>query len=229
VSSKSVTLDVEGALTRSRRSEEFDAVFDRVWEPSVRLASRLVGPDEAEDIAVEAFARALERWNKVRSLPHLDAWLLRVTTNVALDRLRRTRRQPASLDVAQPAAPEKEIRGLSLTVRNEGEKAFRTRVAEPIEASIVVPGTRNVVATSRYGVNQTLHTVEVEPGREERIAVSAGLTPCGLPNGFALPAGRYALRAGLGPDDRPGSSSRFVWTRPRCGRPIPTLAAPSRS
>jgi RNA polymerase sigma factor (sigma-70 family) len=52
----------------------------------------MVGEAESEDVAVEAFARALERWKTVEGLAHLDPWILRVTTNVALDRLRRSRR-----------------------------------------------------------------------------------------------------------------------------------------
>src|SRR6266852_4991238 len=86
-------------------SLEFEALFDRLWRNSVRLAERLVGTGDAEDVAVEAFARALERWERVRRLPHLDAWVLRVTTNAAIDRLRRTRRT-VSPDRAEVVSPE---------------------------------------------------------------------------------------------------------------------------
>ena len=85
-------------------SLEFEALFDRLWRKSVRLAERLVGTGDAEDVAVEAFARALERWERVRRLPHLDAWMLRVTTNAALDTLRRTRRT-VSVDRAEVVSP----------------------------------------------------------------------------------------------------------------------------
>jgi len=78
-------------VTSTLRSEQFDVFFDRMWKPSVGLASRIVGSADAQDMAVEAFARALDRWDRVCDLPHLDAWLLRVTTNVALDRLRHAR------------------------------------------------------------------------------------------------------------------------------------------
>jgi DNA-directed RNA polymerase specialized sigma24 family protein len=56
------------------RPEAFDAFFDRMWPPCVRLARRVVGDSDAEDVAVEAFARALERWRKVGGLAYLDAW-----------------------------------------------------------------------------------------------------------------------------------------------------------
>jgi DNA-directed RNA polymerase specialized sigma24 family protein len=61
------------------RPEAFDALFDRMWPTTVGLARRLVGSSDAEDVAVEAFARALERWSSVRRHANVDAWLLRVS------------------------------------------------------------------------------------------------------------------------------------------------------
>ena len=49
-------------------------------------------PGAAEDVAAEAMVRTYARWDQVRGLPYRDAWVLRVTTNLALDALRR--RQP---------------------------------------------------------------------------------------------------------------------------------------
>jgi RNA polymerase sigma factor (sigma-70 family) len=45
-------------------------------------------------------ARAYARWPKVSGLPYRDGWLLKVTTNLAIDRLRRRRPEvaPASGD-----------------------------------------------------------------------------------------------------------------------------------
>jgi RNA polymerase sigma factor (sigma-70 family) len=73
---------------------EFEELFDKLFEPAVRLAERVVGPDAAEDVAVEAFARTLRAWGKVRNLPYRDAWVLRVTSNAAIDVVRKTRRHP---------------------------------------------------------------------------------------------------------------------------------------
>lgn len=67
----------------------FDALFGRAR----RVAWRIVGDSaEAEDVAAEAFARAFARWRKVRRLPYREAWILRVTANLAIDVVRR--RQP---------------------------------------------------------------------------------------------------------------------------------------
>ena len=68
----------------------FEEAFDDLFPRAVRLASRLLGDRAAaEDVAAEAMARAYARWPKVSGLPYRDGWLLKVTTNLAIDRLRR--------------------------------------------------------------------------------------------------------------------------------------------
>jgi RNA polymerase sigma factor (sigma-70 family) len=84
--------------------DEYDAYFRRVMPRALVVAYRLVGErGTAEDVAVEALGRAFADWERVRDLPHRDAWALRVTANVALDELRRRKRQRAAalLPVAQ--------------------------------------------------------------------------------------------------------------------------------
>jgi RNA polymerase sigma-70 factor (ECF subfamily) len=78
-----------------RDSAEFDAVFDQLFPEAARLAFRIVGNRAAaEDVAAEAFARALARWSTVGSLPYREAWVLRVTINLAVDTTRRKRPCP---------------------------------------------------------------------------------------------------------------------------------------
>lgn len=86
--------------------DDFEAAFDALFAAARRIAVRLVGNGaEADDAAAEALARAYARWSKVRDLDYRDAWVMRVTANVALDVLRRSR-QPlpaASADTIDPA------------------------------------------------------------------------------------------------------------------------------
>ena len=68
----------------------FEEAFDDLFPRAVRLAHRLLGDRAAaEDVAAEALARAYARWSKIGTLPYRDGWLLKVTTNLAIDRLRR--------------------------------------------------------------------------------------------------------------------------------------------
>lgn len=68
----------------------FEEAFDELFPRAVRLANRLLGDRAAaEDVAAEALARTYVRWRRVGALPYRDGWVLKVTTNLAIDRLRR--------------------------------------------------------------------------------------------------------------------------------------------
>lgn len=72
----------------------FEAAFSSLFLPAFRVALRILGDvEEAEDAAAEALARALRAWPRVSTLPHRDAWVMRVAANVAIDRARKVRRQ----------------------------------------------------------------------------------------------------------------------------------------
>jgi RNA polymerase sigma factor (sigma-70 family) len=70
--------------------EDFDPVFRRLYPLAGRLAYRIVGDRGlAEDLAAEACARALARWGHLGRLAHREAWIMRVTSNLALDTVKR--------------------------------------------------------------------------------------------------------------------------------------------
>lgn len=78
---------------------EFAEAFHELYPRARRLAYRILGNiNEAEDAAAEALTRALVSWRRVGSLPYREAWVLRVTANVAVDA--RRRRQRAADDLA---------------------------------------------------------------------------------------------------------------------------------
>lgn len=68
----------------------FDAAMSELAVPAFRVALRILGnvPD-AEDVAAEALARTLRSWDRVRDLPYRKAWVVRVASNLAVDRARR--------------------------------------------------------------------------------------------------------------------------------------------
>jgi RNA polymerase sigma-70 factor (ECF subfamily) len=76
-------------------SVDFDPLFDAVYPALFRYCNRMTGdPDQAEDLAQEAFFRLLDR-NVEGTEAGLRAWLFRVATNLARDRsrTRETRRR----------------------------------------------------------------------------------------------------------------------------------------
>ncbi len=73
-------------------ADDFDEHFDTLIRQAYQVAYRIVGnPGEAEDIAAEAMARALANWHRLRADRPPAAWVMRVTTNLSIDALRRRR------------------------------------------------------------------------------------------------------------------------------------------
>ena len=79
------------ALERVRFEEEAIALADQVYG----VARRLVGSrDEADDLVQETYARAFRSWRSFTPGTNLRAWLLRILTNLNIDRGRREQRAP---------------------------------------------------------------------------------------------------------------------------------------
>ena len=103
---------------RARFEEEALELADQVY----RVAHRLVGSrEEAEDLVQETYSRALRSWRSFTPGTNLRAWLLRILTNLNIDRGRRDQRSPDMqpleegdyylynrLEEAGAAAPEEE-------------------------------------------------------------------------------------------------------------------------
>lgn len=80
------------ARDRVRFEEEALALADQVY----RVARRLVGSrEEAEDLVQDTYARAFRSWQSYTPGTNLRAWLLRILTNLNIDRGRRQQRAPA--------------------------------------------------------------------------------------------------------------------------------------
>ena len=79
------------ARDRVRFEEEVLALSDQVY----RVARHLVrDPDEAADLMQETYARAFRSWRSFTPGTNLRAWLLRILTNINIDRGRRQQRSP---------------------------------------------------------------------------------------------------------------------------------------
>jgi len=71
----------------------------RVWG----LCYRMTGSrSDADDLAQEAIARAIEREGQVRREEGLDGWLFRIATTASLDHLRRRRTEPRPSELVDP-------------------------------------------------------------------------------------------------------------------------------
>jgi RNA polymerase sigma-70 factor, ECF subfamily len=78
---------------RVRFEEEVLDLSDQVY----RVARRLVSTrEEAEDLVQDTYARAFRSWQSYTPGTNLRAWLLRILTNLNIDRGRREQRAPAT-------------------------------------------------------------------------------------------------------------------------------------
>src|SRR3989441_7362912 len=79
------------ARDRVRFEEDALALSDQVY----RVARHLVpSREEAEDLVQETYARAFRSWRSFTPGTNLRAWLLRILTNLNIDRGRRRQRAP---------------------------------------------------------------------------------------------------------------------------------------
>jgi RNA polymerase sigma-70 factor (ECF subfamily) len=98
--------------------EAFEQLVDRHRPVVVRVAARIVGSDEAEDVSQDAFLRAFHRLEHFRGDAPFRSWLLRITHNAALDHLDRRRAEPVDPEMldsseqspSRPPAERLEVR-----------------------------------------------------------------------------------------------------------------------
>jgi RNA polymerase sigma-70 factor (ECF subfamily) len=81
----------DDARERVRFEEEALALADQVYNVARRLVS---SREEAEDLMQETYARAFRNWRSFEPGTNLRAWLLRILTNLNIDRGRRAQRTP---------------------------------------------------------------------------------------------------------------------------------------
>jgi len=88
------------ARDRVRFEEEALGLSDQVY----RVARRLVGSrDEAEDLVQQTYERAFRSWRQYTPGTNLRAWLLRILTNLNIDRGRRQQRTPQTTSIDNEA------------------------------------------------------------------------------------------------------------------------------
>jgi RNA polymerase sigma-70 factor, ECF subfamily len=119
----------------------FETIHERFRPRIRRYLARLVGPDEAEDLTQELFARVNRALGDFRGDCQLSTWIYRIATNVAFDRMRsescrRRLTEPLSEATPDPAASvdERAIRGEV----DECIRAFVDRLPPDYRAVVVL-------------------------------------------------------------------------------------------
>jgi len=119
------------ARDRVRFEEEALALADQVY----RVARRLVGTrEEAEDLVQDTYGRAFRSWRSYTPGTNLRAWLLRILTNLNLDRGRKVQRTPDMLPIE-----EGDYYLANKMAESQGEQALdQDRVVEKLSQDSIV-------------------------------------------------------------------------------------------
>jgi RNA polymerase sigma factor (sigma-70 family) len=109
--------------------------------PRVRgTVARIVGYGPAEDVALEAFARAYARWDQVGSIERPVQWVYRVATNLALDQTRRKTRLTPGRDKAdsqdEVATRDSLVESLRQLPRRQQEVVVLRYIVDMSEAEV---------------------------------------------------------------------------------------------
>ncbi|MBA2615683.1 MAG: sigma-70 family RNA polymerase sigma factor [Actinobacteria bacterium] len=120
----------------------FEAIVERHRLVVRRVAARIVGEDEADDVAQDAFLRAFHRVGRFRAEASFRSWLLRITHNAALDALARRRAQPVDdvgdlEDEASPGRPRTPADQLEERERRD-RLAAKLRLMQPTHRAVLV-------------------------------------------------------------------------------------------
>jgi RNA polymerase sigma-70 factor (ECF subfamily) len=114
-----MSLSTETLLDRARQgdAEAFATVFEQFRPLLHRIACRVAGVDDGEDVVMDTYLKAWKAIPRFRGDAALRSWLCTATRNCALDYLRRHRRED-----------EKLVRDAGGT---DGETPLLERLADP--------------------------------------------------------------------------------------------------
>jgi RNA polymerase sigma-70 factor (ECF subfamily) len=72
----------------------FEQLVERHRDVVFRVAARVVGPEDAEDVSQDAFLRAFHRLDRFRGEGNFRSWLLQIAHNAALTAIGRRHPEP---------------------------------------------------------------------------------------------------------------------------------------
>jgi len=91
-------------------AEPFQALYDANYERVRRILARIVGPQEAEDLAQTVFEKAAKALPTFRGDAEISTWLYRIAANVASDWLRSRSTTEAALTIPLPDVSDDDAR-----------------------------------------------------------------------------------------------------------------------
>src|ERR1051326_2785538 len=94
------TADTQRLARQARDRVHFEEEALELSDQVFRVARRLVpSREEAEDLVQQTYERAFRSWRQYTPGTNLRAWLLRILTNLNIDRGRRQQRTPQTTSI----------------------------------------------------------------------------------------------------------------------------------
>ena len=158
-----VTDESLAAAARSGDRRAFDTLVGRYRDMAFAYSlARLNSREEAEDVAQEAFVRALMALNRFRTQASWGAWLMRVVRNLCHDALRRRRvRRWVTLDDRwMDSGPTPEMAAL-----------FSERRTELVNAVEAMPEKFRTPLLMHYGSRRTYKEIALALGIPEATVI----------------------------------------------------------
>ncbi len=106
-------------LLKAGNHQAFQTLIRTYNQRLFRIARSIMREDmEAEDVVQEAYLKAFTHLDGFKNTDHLGAWLARITTNLAIDRLRKAKRSQKLVDDLLNSAPDTEDQSPSASQSN---------------------------------------------------------------------------------------------------------------
>lgn len=143
-------------LTAAGDRESFAQLIRSHQKHVVQLAARLLSsPDQAEDVAQDAFIRVYRAAGKFRPQAKFSTWLYRIVVNLCHDHRRRWKLRLSSID-AEPQAPV------------ESSAAEQQEISARVHAAMdqLAPRQRAVLVLHRFE-GQSYHEIAASTGLTE--------------------------------------------------------------
>ncbi len=130
------------AHTLDGKLDAFETLVERHGDVVFRVAARIVGPDDADDVSQDAFLRAFHRLDRFRGAAPFRSWLLQITQNVARDYLARRQRHPTRTleedEVAADTDPQREPVTTLERLERQERLEHKLRLLRPDYRSLLV-------------------------------------------------------------------------------------------
>jgi len=143
-----------GAALRALRLEEmeFEEIYEEFQPKILNYLAQLMGPDEAEDMAQEVFAKVSRGLAGFKGQSKLSTWIYRIATNTAIDKLRSSAHGHASVQdsLEGTAGVENNAPRICQTDTPTDQKVIRKEMSECVRQYVdrLPPGHRTVLVLS---------------------------------------------------------------------------------